>query len=319
MTPKFLKNKEKHTFHLVKPSQLPLIISIGILAFLLSIVAYFHKWSGSFYSGLFHISTLAVFYFLFTWFKAVMTESTEGNHTLAVRQGLRYGMALFIVSEVLFFFAFFWGFFHFSLSPSVAIGCIWPPKSSQPLDIWGLPLWNTLLLLSSGVTITLAHNALLRTKDYSTRWQFLDYLALTIIFGNIFLVGQLIEYDIALGFSWKDNVYGTTFYVTTGFHAAHVTIGIIWLYICFFTEITTGAQPLNSNSLFYKFLVKFSGLKKSTETPLTLRHVHRIQNSLSKYVFTKDQHLAFELAAWYWHFVDVVWLFLFLSIYWWGS
>ena len=163
----FFEIKEKHHFHLVDSSQLPFTAAFASLLLVLNIVFYLHApdvlrahfFDNLMFQGVFFLFTTC----LFSWFSTVVVESGNGYHTVAVRTGLRYGMILFIVSEIMFFFAFFWAFFHVSLSPSIAIGGIWPPKSIQFLDVWGLPLVNTLLLLSSGLTITVAHRALFWT------------------------------------------------------------------------------------------------------------------------------------------------------------
>jgi len=135
--------------------------------------------------------------------------------------------------KLCFFFAFFWAFFHVSLAPSIAIGGIWPPKSIQSLDVWGLPLVNTLLLLSSGVTITLCHRYILQADAKNYIWNFNKYLFATIVLGIIFLYCQGIEYKYGVTFHWKENIYGSTFFVTTGFHGLHVTIGTIFFIILF--------------------------------------------------------------------------------------
>jgi heme/copper-type cytochrome/quinol oxidase subunit 3 len=140
---------------------------------------------------------------LFYWFNTVVSESGWGYHTIPVRQGLRFGMVLFIVSEIMFFFAFFWAFFHVSLAPSIAVGGIWPPKSIQALDVWGLPLVNTLLLLSSGLTITLAHRAILQYESYEFVSKFDKNLLATILLGAVFLGCQGIEYKYGIIFAEK--------------------------------------------------------------------------------------------------------------------
>lgn len=322
---KFFKLKEKHIFHLVDPSQLPFMISIAIVNFLIAAVAYLHKVDSRWIFFYFHVSAIFFTLTLFAWFVSVVWESGEGYHTRAVRTGLRLGMALFIVSEVLFFFAFFWGFFHYSLSPSIAIGGIWPPKSIQPLDIWGLPLVNTLLLLSSGVTITLAHHSILVASNYSNHLKFTKHLFVTIILGLTFLICQGIEYKYGVNFSWKENIYGTVFFVTTGFHGLHVTIGTIFLLFCLLRELSTFFFSLHVinrlQTLLAPVLSMINNLDKNKIEPTfyNINDILLVQNYISKYGFNKDQHFGFEAAAWYWHFVDVVWIFLFLTIYWWGS
>jgi len=205
------------------------------------------------------------------------------------------GMLLFILSEVMFFFAFFWSFFHYSLSPSIAIGNVWPPLNTQKLDVWGLPLVNTILLLSSGVTITLAHQYILNNNKNLFAWT----LFLTIVLGICFLSCQFVEYKYGVKFSWRGNLYGSIFFITTGFHGLHVLIGTTLLLLCWTRHII-------SSDLFTITNSNLVNDKDSIEERLF-------------WGFTSKQHFGFEAAAWYWHFVDVVWLFLFITIYWWGS
>jgi heme/copper-type cytochrome/quinol oxidase subunit 3 len=319
----FFRTKEKHNFHLVDNSQLPIISAIASMLLVLNIVFYLHP-SDIVPLHFFDNMSFQAVWFLFTtvlfsWFITVVLESGRGYHTIVVRQGLRYGMILFIVSEIMFFFAFFWAFFHVSLSPSVAIGGIWPPKSIQSLDVWGLPLVNTLLLLSSGVTITLAHRAILQSTNYTFINNFDKHLLVTIILGVTFLCCQGIEYKYGITFRWKENVYGSTFFVTTGFHGLHVTIGTIFLLFCLLRSLITASRFWGENLQFMKFIKRIGNFTTSQQELTVLSEVKAVQNVLSQYAFTKDQHLGFEAAAWYWHFVDVVWIFLFITIYWWGS
>ena len=179
-------------------------------------------------------------------------------------------MILFIVSEVMFFFGFFWAFFHSSLSPVPEIGSLWPPMGIDTISAWGVPLLNTIILLSSGITITWAHHAIV----CGHRKNAISGLLLTIILALLFTMLQGFEY-IDANFTISDSIYGSTFYLATGFHGFHVIIGTIFIIIS------------------------------------TIR--------LINHHFTKEHHFGFEAAAWYWHFVDVVWLFLFVVIYWWGG
>lgn len=326
---KFFAAKEKHSFHLLDSSQLPLVTSFSAMLFVMNAVLYWHPTSQPVLqfinNTLFQISGITFIGSLFAWFISVVIESGKGYHTKNVRRGLRLGMILFITSEVLFFFAFFWGFFHVSLSPAISIGCIWPPKSIQNVDIWGLPLVNTLLLLTSGLTITLAHRAILKATNYTQHQFFAKHLLVTIILGFVFLICQFIEYKYGVTFRWKENIYGTTFFVTTGFHGLHVTIGVIFLLFCFVREILTASPLVNENSglvltLFKKFgyLLGLEDSRAATNQEV-ISNINKLQESLGQYAFTKYQHFGFEAAAWYWHFVDVVWLFLFITIYWWGN
>lgn len=262
-------NKQKHSFHLVDPSPWPFISAMSALTLTFGGVLYMHGYTkGNF---MLPLGFIMVLFMMFNWWRDVIREATlEGRHTSSVQYGLKMGVLLFIVSEIMFFFAFFWAFFHSSLHPSIFIGAIWPPAHMPTLDPWGVPLLNTILLLTSGATVTWAHQAML-VRDKLCAAEALEY---TILFAIIFTACQVDEYSEA-PFSISDGVYGSTFFLTTGFHGFHVIIGTCFLYVCF----------------------------------LRLKENH----------FTPGQHLGFEAAAWYWHFVDVVWLFLFVSVYWWGS
>jgi cytochrome c oxidase subunit 3 len=208
---------------------------------------------------------------MFVWWRDVVREATfEGHHTSFVQLGLRYGMILFIVSEVMFFVAFFWAFFHSSLAPTVEIGAVWPPKGIEVLNPWEIPFLNTVILLSSGASVTWAHHAII----IGDRKQAMYGLILTVLLAIFFTAFQVMEYYDA-PFTISDSVYGSTFFLATGFHGFHVFVGTVFLTVCLF----------------------------------------RLMN----FHFTKNHHFGFEAAAWYWHFVDVVWLFLFVSIYWWGG
>ena len=349
ITLNFLKTKEKHHFHLVDNSQLPLTTSTSAMLLVMSFVFYFHPTTPFFLHDIdntvFHSSWFGFSIALFAWFIIVLIESGQGHHTWVVRNGLRFGMVLFIVSEVMFFFAFFWAFFHVSLAPAISIGGIWPPKSIQSLDVWGLPLMNTILLLSSGVTITFAHREILKTMNSISFDSFSKHLGVTIILGTVFLFCQWIEYKYGIIFRWKENVYGTTFFVTTGFHGLHVSIGTIFLLFCLVRNLITSPysflsfetkKTLNylmtipysyfvvkSKKSIYRDLwnsfLKLFGTKSVTENVAIVKEVNSGQNWLGKFSFRKNQHLGFEAAAWYWHFVDVVWIFLFITVYWWGS
>jgi len=254
---------------MVTPSPWPFFTSISAFTITTGAVMYVHRyWGGGFillYGLIFLLVTLTL------WWRDVIRESTfEGMHTLNIIKNLRVGFILFILSEVMFFVSFFWAFFHASLAPAIQIGGIWPPHGIGVFSPWGVPLLNTYLLLFSGVTVTAAHYALLSGDFEITAIT----LIFTIFFGLIFTIIQGLEYYNA-SFTIADGIYGSTFYLSTGFHGFHVIIGTLFLIVCFIR--------------------------------LLLGH------------FTKQHHVAFECAIWYWHFVDVVWIFLFISLYWWGS
>ncbi|TDQ82411.1 cytochrome c oxidase subunit 3 [Dongia mobilis] len=262
-------HKPNHPYHLVDPSPWPLVGSIAGGVFTIGMVFYMHGKAGFLVSVLPGI--VLILLTMLGWWRDVVKEAEiDKAHSPVVQIGLRYGMALFIASEVMFFVAFFWAFFDASLFPKDAVGGVWPPQGVLVLDPLQIPLLNTLILLLSGCTVTWAHHAL-REGD---RQNFIRGLALTILLGIIFTGFQAYEYAHA-PFGFKDGIYSSTFYMATGFHGFHVLVGTLFLIVCL-----------------------FRGFKGH---------------------FTPDHHFGFEAAAWYWHFVDVVWLFLFAWIYIWGS
>jgi cytochrome c oxidase subunit 3 len=264
-----IRNNQKHSFHLVDPSPWPLVSAFSALMLTFGGVLYMHGYSGG--SFLTQFGFCMLLFMMFCWWRDVIREATlEGQHTSSVQTGLKMGMLLFIASEVMFFFAFFWAFFHSSFNPSPVIGGVWPPAFITTLDPWKIPLLNTLLLLSSGASVTWCHHSIILGNKFEASVS----LIVTIVLAVIFTALQGFEYMTA-PFSISDSVYGSTFYMATGFHGFHVFVGTCFLTIC---------------------LIR-----------LYFNH------------FTKEHHFGFEAAAWYWHFVDVVWLFLFITIYWWGS
>jgi len=259
-----------HSFHIVDPSPWPFLTSFAALYTVYGLTLYRH----SFVSGIsvFCFGLIGIIYFLIAWWRDVIREATyEGHHTLIVQQGLSFGRALFIVSEIRLFFAFFWAFFHVSLNPSPFIGGIWPPQGIIPRDPWLIPLLNTTLLLTSGASLTWSHSAII-AKPFS--YETSHGLIITIILAIIFTLFQVYEYFNA-SFTLSDGVYGSTFYRLTGLHGFHVIVGTIFLLVCLYRTI--------------------------------------------KHQFTTIAHTGYNCAAWYWHFVDVVWLFLFIVIYLWGN
>ena len=262
-------HKPNHPYHLVNPSPWPLVGAIAGGVFFMGMVLYMHD-KVSAPVGILPGLALILITMFFWWRDVVKEAQVDMAHTPVVQIGLRYGMALFIASEVMFFVAFFWAFFDSSLFPKEAVGGVWPPAGMVVLDPLQIPLLNTLILLLSGCTVTWSHHAL-REGD---RKSFVQGLILTIGLGAIFTGFQVYEYMHA-PFAFKDGIYSSTFYMATGFHGFHVLVGTLFLLVCL-----------------------FRGLKGH---------------------FTPDHHFGFEAAAWYWHFVDVVWLFLFAWIYIWGS
>nr|QAU54044.1 cytochrome oxidase subunit 3 [Aquilonastra batheri] len=257
----------QHPYHLVDQSPWPLTGAISALMMTSGLILWFHTNT----NHLFIAGTLLLLLTIINWWRDVIREATfQGTHTLPVNTGLRYGMILFITSEICFFFAFFWAFFHSSLAPTIELGVSWPPTGITPINPFLVPLLNTAVLLSSGVTVTWAHHSILS----KSRTEAIQGLFLTILLGLYFTGLQAWEYYDS-PFTIADSVYGSTFFVATGFHGLHVLIGTTFLSICFLRLIT--------------------------------------------FHFSNNHHFGFEAAAWYWHFVDVVWLFLYICIYWWGS
>lgn len=254
--------------HLVRRSPWPFLTAVSLGALLTSLVSYFqyNSWSLFYLVVCFFCLSFSVFF----WIHDVIIESKVGCHTKLVQKGLRFGMFLFIISEVMFFVSFFWAFFHFSLSPSVFLFCVWPPIGITTIDPWGIPFLNTIILLSSGVTLTTSHRAILANKKTLAKF----FLLLTLFYGFFFTLLQLYEY-ISCPFNINDSVYGSIFFLSTGFHGLHVIIGTVFLLFCYLL--------------------------------------------MQKRYYTIKRHLSFECGAYYWHFVDVVWLFLFITVYWWGS
>ena len=216
-----------HTYHLVDPSPWPLVASLGAFMLTTGGVLYMHKFIGGW--NLFVTGFAILLYVMYTWWRDIIREATfEDQHTSVVQKGLKLGMVLFIVSEVMFFFAFFWGFFHSSVSPVYNIGGVWPPKAITTINTFTIPLTNTTILLSSGATVTWAHHALLARDKKNT----LLALALTLILAIVFTGFQGLEY-VNSPFSISDSVYGSCFFLSTGFHGFHVFVGTIALFVSF--------------------------------------------------------------------------------------
>jgi cytochrome c oxidase subunit 3 len=279
-----MADAKQHDYHLVDPSPWPIIGSISAFVMAVGAIAWMHK-TFTFAPLVFGAGVIGVLYTMLSWWRDVIKEAQyEGYHTRVVQISHRYGMILFIASEVMFFVAWFWAYFNVALFPAdlpqVArtelLGGVWPPAPApngtfrSTFDPWHLPLLNTLILLTSGTTVTWAHHALL----HNDRKGLIQGLWATVILGLAFTCVQAYEYGHA-AFTFSGHIYGSTFFMATGFHGAHVIIGTIFLIVCLIRAYAGHFKP--------------------------------------------DQHLGFEFAAWYWHFVDVVWLFLFAAIYVWGA
>jgi cytochrome c oxidase subunit III len=268
--------KPQHDYHLVNPSPWPVVGAISAFVTAVGLILWMHGTGAALI--IFGAGVIGIAYTMIEWWRDVIYEAEEGDHTLVVQISHRYGMILFIASEVMFFVAWFWAYFNTALFPDEVrdvariayTSGVWPPKGVETFDPWHFPLLNTLILLTSATTVTWAHQALLQND----RKGLVQGLAVTIALGISFTFFQAWEYSHA-AFPYSGNIYGATFFMATGFHGAHVIIGTIFLIVC-------------------------------------LLRARAGQ-------FTPTQHLGFEFAAWYWHFVDVVWLFLFAFIYVWGG
>nr|YP_010140031.1 cytochrome c oxidase subunit III [Hylica paradoxa]QQK57683.1 cytochrome c oxidase subunit III [Hylica paradoxa] len=255
-----------HPYHMVEKSPWPITGSIGTMSMMSGLIMMFQQKK----SNLIMLGTTIVIMTMLQWWRDTIRESTfQGNHTTKVESSMKIGMILFILSEIMFFSSFFWAFFHSSLSPSMEIGMQWPPMGVKTFNPINIPMLNTMILLSSGMSMTWAHNSLLKKKFE----QMIQSLLITIMMGCYFTMLQSYEYWEA-PFCMSDSIYGSTFFMSTGFHGIHVIIGTMFIII----------------------------------TTLRSKSLH----------FSKKHHVGFEASAWYWHFVDVIWLFLYISIYWWG-
>lgn len=270
---------QPHPFHLVNPSPWPILAAFAMLLITSGTAMFMHKVNGGWPVMIGGFALL--FYCLYVWWRDVVHEAMiDKAHTPAVSLGLKFGMVLFITSEIMFFAAFFWAFFDASLYPKMPVEevssvwerlkGVWPPAGIIPFDPWHLPFLNTLVLLLSGTTVTWAHHAVLENKQD----QLVKALTLTVLLGLAFTGLQAWEYTHAT-FGFTQGIYASTFFMATGFHGLHVIVGTIFLAVC---------------------------LKRAADGQ-----------------FTPTKHLGLEFAAWYWHFVDAVWLFLFVFVYWWGG
>ena len=276
-----MAHAKDHDYHILNPSVWPLFGALAGFTMLFGAVAWM---SGGFTvlfglipvggPWLFLMGFVAVLYTMFGWWREVVIESHVGDHTSVVRIGLRYGFILFIMSEVMFFVAWFWTFFKPALYPmNEYVGSEYVPPEIYAVDAFHLPLMNTLILLLSGCAVTWAHHALVHGGP---RKDITNGLAIAVVLGVLFTGLQAYEYGELLAHDWKfgEDAFFSAFFMATGFHGAHVIIGTIFLAVCWVRA--------------------------------------------SRGDFTAEKHVGFEAAAWYWHFVDVVWLFLFFAVYVWG-
>nr|YP_010586633.1 cytochrome c oxidase subunit III [Uenoa lobata]UZZ44447.1 cytochrome c oxidase subunit III [Uenoa lobata] len=262
-----MSTHSNHPFHLVNYSPWPLTGALSTMTLLTGLTMWFH----SFNWMLMSLGLMITLMTMYQWWRDISREGAyQGHHTLKVNLGLRWGMILFIVSEIFFFLAFFWAFFHNSLTPNFNIGSTWPPVNIITFNPFQIPLLNTVILITSGISVTWAHHSIMNNQFNQTKIS----LIITVMLGIYFTLLQAYEYMEA-PFSISDSVFGSSFFMATGFHGFHVMIGTMFLLICL------------------------------------MRHMNN--------QFSYNHHFGLEAAAWYWHFVDVVWLLLYTIMYWWSN
>ncbi|MDE3237820.1 MAG: cytochrome c oxidase subunit 3 [Paracoccaceae bacterium] len=266
-----MAHEKNHDYVILPPSIWPFLGSVGAFIMLFGAVLWMHHMG----VWMFAAGALVVAYVMYGWWSETIREGNSGEYTPVVRISLRYGFIMFIMSEVMFFAAWFWTFIKHAMYPggptTPAAFHVWPPAGIETFDPWHLPIINTLILLCSGAAATWAHHALVHENN---RKDLVNGLILAMGLGALFTCFQAYEYSEA-SFGFAGNIYGASFFMATGFHGAHVIIGTIFLGVCLIRALRGD--------------------------------------------FTPEQHVGFEAAAWYWHFVDVVWLFLFALVYIWGG
>nr|ATN41228.1 cytochrome c oxidase subunit 3 [Diptera sp. 53 LC-2017] len=256
-----------HNYHLVNFSPWPLMSAMSVMILLIGAIKMFNQK----YLILNLLGMMITLIIMFQWWRDIIRESTfQGLHSYNVFFSMKLGMILFIVSEILFFISLFWSFFHLSLIQYIETGMIWPPTKIISFNPFLIPMLNTIILLSSGISITWSHHSLINNNFN----QFMKSIMITVLLGIYFSILQMYEYKEA-EFNISDSSYGSIFFLATGFHGIHVIIGTNFIMICLIRNL--------------------------------------------KIHFNKNHHFGFEAAAWYWHFVDIVWLFLYISIYWWSN
>nr|DBA43785.1 TPA_asm: COX3 [Bombus opulentus] len=255
--------KKNFPFHMVTISPWPIISSLSLMNFLLSIIIWIYL--NNLMNMIFNLILLIISMLL--WFRDIIRESTfQGMHSMNVVMMMKFSMIMFIISEMFFFISFFWTFFHNSISPSIEMNMIWPPNMIKSFDPFEVPLLNSIILILSGFTVTLSHYNMLNNKFKLS----VNMLKLTIILGFYFNFMQMFEYYNSF-FCINDSIYGSIFYLSTGFHGTHVLIGVMML---------------------------FSSLIRMLNKHFSMIH-----------------HVNYEFSIWYWHFVDVIWLFIYLFYY----
>ncbi|UAT43019.1 cytochrome c oxidase subunit 3 [Anaplasmataceae bacterium AB001_6] len=271
-----LEKKVEHKFHIIDPSYKPIFTSFSLFLLVISFVLFMRE--KNFLTIFAFLASLSILLFsLFLWWKDIILEAIRDKaHNEVVQKGLKIGMILFIITEIVFFGSYFASFFTAWINTYIIedfwniIVSSWPPEGIKTVDPLEIPFINTCILLLSGCSVSWAHYALLN-KDNTN---LVNALFITIMLGLIFIFLQFFEFahsDFNFVEEGIKSLYTSNFYMLTGFHGAHVIIGVIFLTVCLIRAIKGQLTPLN--------------------------------------------HLGFEFASWYWHFVDVVWIFVFLFVY----
>nr|YP_010872775.1 cytochrome c oxidase subunit III [Laemobothrion maximum]WGU50339.1 cytochrome c oxidase subunit 3 [Laemobothrion maximum] len=255
-----MMSKFINPFSVVSLSPWPLLMSMTLFNMFMSISFMLYK--SSFYMLI--LTTLSIVWIILLWMRDLNRENMQGYFTHLIQKGFKLGMILFISSEIMFFLSIFWAYFYYYISPLE----LWPPMGIHTINPLKVPLLGTLILISSGVTLTISHYYLMKSKFIHMT----TFLFLTIILGMIFTSLQISEFFDS-SFTIADGIFGSLFFVSTGFHGMHVIFGSAML-----------------SWIFMNFMIK----------------------SIATYF----DICSFEIIAWYWHFVDVVWLFLYVMIYW---
>nr|AKM70018.1 cytochrome oxidase subunit III [Phloeomyzus passerinii] len=259
--------KINQPYFILNLSPWPIMMSLNLFNFLISNIMMMNYN----FNLLLINNMIIILLIMMTWWRDIIRESTfQGKHNFFIMNLIKFSMILFIISEMFLFISFFWNFLHNSLSPSIELGLNWPPKNINFFNPILIPMLNTIILLTSSFTITLTHFYLLNNKKKKS----IIYLNLTIILSIYFIILQMIEYKQAT-FTFSDSIFGSSFYMATGFHGLHVIIGMMFLII---------------------------------------NLIRMIKNH-----FSFIHHISFELSAWYWHFIDIIWLFLYMTFYWWNN
>lgn len=268
-----IKVRVVNDFYVSGNSQWPFLISMLLFMLTTSTVAYMHYYRYALFVMCLSFICLIIVASLW-WWDLIIETQTFSIYTPLIQRNLKIGMILFILSEVFFFFSFFWAFFHSSLSPSIAIGGIWPPEYfmeiNKVIDPWDIALVNTAFLLTSGLLVSWGHSSI-RLKEMEDAFFGLFFC----LFCASFFTGwQVYEYYYE-NLLLCDGIYGSCFFMLTGFHGIHVICGSIFLIVC----------------------------------TIRLRFNH----------FDDGRHVGLDCAVWYWHFVDIVWILLYIFVYVWGN